>query len=526
MTENEYTMQGTRYRSAYYRTGIKFGSATAASLDEAGETLLASTKASIAKYDPDGTALKFAFITDHHRSEEGVYASSTVDDRYSIRLLSRLCDDIDIDAVFCGGDITNARDENVDYIRKNMEDVIDDLDDMLPYTNVFGTIGNHDKRYNGSRTNNTNEWLHGIWDHVQQDGNGVELTYIDDTNFYVDFVRHKVRIIFINQYDAVDDNSSWTAGSRRCRGTWTQALNISDKADWLVGAVIHGEDVTGYNITGFNYTQLHNSLTAYVNGGGKGVIGIFGGHLHVSQGRSINSMSALATNMPEATNPEAPINLVHVSPAYAEAADLGTASEYCFSVIVLDAVTGLFHEIRVGKNATEIPFCSYFGTGANNGLLQNGTASPNGASNYNHYCVYNGNHVRFDVVWMANGYNFTNLQKELGYSPGDFVTNDTENVLFSAEAGDVIKTEVIFSDDTEDVTTPVNFKVFSPQIADMLVCKVTSGTAFTNEITLGDDTDVTAIGVNYYGGSQPYAHVMDFELNIYKNGVRLVRNGS
>ena len=252
-------------------------------------------------------------------------------------------------------------------------------------------------------------------------------------------------------------------------------------------------------------------------------MGIFGGHLHVSQGRSINSIQALSTNMPDATNPEAPINLVHVSPAYAEASHLGTANEYCFSVIVLNSSTGMFHEIRVGKNATEIPFCAYFGTGTNNGLLQNGTASPNGASNYNHYCIYNGNHVRFDVAWMANGYNFTNLQKEWGYSPGDFVTGDTDNVLFSAESGDVIKTEVIFSDDTE-TSTVVNFRVFSPQISDMLVCKVTSGSTFTNEITLTEDKDVTALGVGYYAGSQPYSHVMDFELNVYKNGVRLVRN--
>ena len=523
-----YNMQGNKFRTAYARTGTKFGRATAATLDEAGETLLASAKATIAQYDPDGTALKFAVISDLHRSESGIYTTNEIDDRYSLRLLSRLCDDVDFDAVFCGGDITNGRDENADYFQKNMGDVVADFDDLFPYTNVFGNIGNHDKRYSTSRPNTTNEFLHTLWNGIQQYGSGVEIHYIEnaETNFYVDFTKHKIRMIFIHQYDDVDSNSSWYANENitsdtgiHTHGTtaWKAALPTTDKAEWIVGAVIHGADntnPTNPSIRSWSYTDLSNTLADYVTNGGKGVLGIFAGHYHITQGISLSAISL--------ENPAIPV--VHVNAALATASQWGTADAYCFSVIVVDSSTGLFHEIRVGRNANIVPYCAYFGDTANNGLLHNGTASVNtGYSNM--YCVYNGNHVRFDNAWMANGYNFTNLPMEWGYATGNFVGGDTDNVLFSAEAGDVIKTELIFSEDTES-TTSVTFTVFSPQIAGMVSCKVTAGTTFTNEITLAEDVDVTAIGASYYTGSAQFSHVMDFELNVYKNGVRLVRGGT
>jgi len=521
---SEYNVQGNKYRSAYTRQGTKLGRETSATLDEAGETLLASAKTTIAKYDPDGTALKFAFITDLHRSEEGVYTTNEIDDRYSLRLLSRLCDDVDFDAVFCGGDTTNGRDENADYVQKNIQDVIADFDDLFPYTNVFGNIGNHDKRYSTSRANNTNGWLHNAWADIQQYGNGVELHYIDDTNYYVDFTKHHIRMIVINQYDDVDSNSSWYANENISSATgihthgttaWKSALPTTDKADWIVGAIIHGADnttPTNPNIRNWSYTDLSDTLTDYVANGGKGVLGIFAGHYHVTQGISLSAFSL--------SNPAIPV--VHVSAALATSAQWGTADAYCFSVIVVNSKTGLFHEIRVGRSAIRTPYCAYLGSASNNGLLHNGTVSANTSYQYV-YCVYNGNRVRFDKGWMSYGYNFTNLPKEWGFQYTDYVTSDTDNILFSAKAGDVIKTEVIFSEDTDAVTNVITFYVISPQIATLLSCKLTPGETFTNEITLAEDTDVTAIGVKYYGGSQPIPETMEYEINIYKNGVRLVR---
>ena len=56
----EYNMAGARYRSAYLRDGSKTKRATAATLDEAGETVLASAKAAIAKGLKAGDLVKAA----------------------------------------------------------------------------------------------------------------------------------------------------------------------------------------------------------------------------------------------------------------------------------------------------------------------------------------------------------------------------------------------------------------------------------------------------------------------------------
>ena len=290
-----YKYDGTPYRSAYLRDGAKVKRETAATLDEAGETILASTKALCESYDLDGTALKFAVVTDLHRAEDGVYTSSNIDDRYTLRLLSRICDEIDLDAVFCGGDITNARDENAEYFQKNMADVVSDLDSYCPYTPIYATIGNHDKRYSTSRPNTTNAQLKAIWSPVYANGNGVELHYVDDTNFYVDFTKHKVRIIFINQYDRVDENANWYANENissatgiHTRGStnWKAALPTTDKAEWMVGVVFHGADnstPTNPNISAYNFTDLSDTLQAYVDGGGRGALGAISGHYHAKR---------------------------------------------------------------------------------------------------------------------------------------------------------------------------------------------------------------------------------------------------
>lgn len=499
-----YKYDGTPYRSAYERDGDKAKRETAAELDSYGESALESAKTRIARVDPTGTALKFAFITDLHRCADGVtYASEgIVDDRYSIKLLSRLCDDMKIDAVFCGGDIANARDENASNLDQNMADVVNALNGYIPYTPIFATVGNHDKKYSSARPLHTNAWLKQLWSPVTAPGDGVNISYIDDTNFCVDFTKYKVRIIFCNQYDNVDSNNSWYANQIHCTGNWTQGLDFADKANWLVGVVYHGADLANY---GGVFPELQTNLEAYVNSGGKGSIGGIAGHLHTAKEQFIQPS----------------LNRIHVSRAYAQESQLESVNEYCFSVFVVDSTTGVFHEVRVGRSAYEIPFCAY--PSKNDGLLQNGTLSVN--SNSLFLCVYNGNHVRLDRSWNATilGENLTDLSKN---EPGgnyvvDRVTSDTENVLFSAKAGDVIKSEIIFSADT---TAQKTFTIFSPQIAGMVHGKSGSNVAITNEVTMDSDTDITAIGIKW--GSFSADKVMDFELNIYKNGVRQIRQVS
>ena len=536
MTDNAYKLDGTRYRTAYKRDGTRYPRPVPATLDEAGETLLTSAKETIAKYDPNGTAFKIAFISDLHRTHEGLtYDEKEVDDSYSIHLLSRLCDEIPFDAVICGGDIVNATPVNEDYVQQNMRDVVADFDDYLPFTNLFATFGNHDKKYKRSGYTaalNTNKWLHDLYDHIQQDGDGVELHYLTDpnppseddpnlTNFYVDFPKKHIRLIFINQYDAVDQNSSWGADealSESATGTpgvhthgttvWKSALpsTAEDIATWTVGIVYHGADGSNTSNLGFsnwNYLDLQNTMEDYADSGGT-IFGAFAGHWH-----KYDAMTILPC-----------LNVSHTAQAYAIPTQIGLSTAYCFSVVVLDE-TGLFRVIRVGRSADVWPFHVYKKS-AQNGLLMNGSIQ-----NPKPFCVYNGNMVRFDRRDNAYcyGINFTDISKNTTASGGriDYVTPDTANVLFSASAGDVIKTEIKFSTDTGATR---NFKIFSPQKTLIPVSAAAAGTTVTNEITLDADTDFTAIGMYWYGNTQATTREpLAFELNVYKNGVLLTRGG-
>lgn len=532
----EYKLDGTRWRSAYKRDGTRCHRETPATLDEAGETVLANAKAAIAKYDPDGTALKFAFISDLHRSEESIYAESVIDDRPSMRLLSRLCDEVDIDAVFCGGDIVNGRVENTDFIQKNMQDVVDDFNDLVPHTNVYLTCGNHCKRYGtGEKASdyraplNTNEFLHNLWDQAQYDGNGVELHYIDSTNYYVDFTKHRVRIIFVNQYDGVDNypasyakefatdaNGLTTYGST----VWHSALPTTDKEDWLVGVVYHGADTGAagdVTIDHFKFTDLKDTLQAYVDGGGKGSLGAFSGHYHSQTAQTI---------LPS-------LNVVHVGRAYAKSGEVGTANAYCISVFVVDSQTEEFREIRVGRGAQIVNYDAYK-HGSNNGLLQNGTwLYPIILT------VSNGSRFRCEGTGtpQLNGVNLTNLAKMTATNMNaDKVTSDTDNVLFSALAGDVIRSEIVFDDDCsalrQDNQGGVQIAIFSNVIkttsqsgfftGGMVFGAANPGASYSHEVTLSEDADFTAIGfkLNKRGTSG----ILGFELNIYKNGEKLVRS--
>lgn len=525
MTEDAYKINGTRYRTAYKRNGTRYPRPTPAELDEAGETVLESALAKIAQYDPNGTCIKIGFISDLHRSEEGVYADSgVINDRPSIHLLSRLCDEIPFDAVFCGGDITNARDENADYFRKNMQDVVGDFDDYFPFTNVFATFGNHDKRYSTSRPNNTNEWLYDLYTHLQQDGDGVEYHAIagrnNYTNFYVDFTKYKLRVIFVHQYDAVDDDSSWYANEdlntgiegvhTRMTQLWKNALPTTDKADWVVFAVYHGADTYAgnTNYSNWKFDDLADTLLDYADNGGKGILGAICGHWHTAKDEQLFDHK---------------FNVIHVTNAFATAAQIGLNTAYAFSVIVIDPETWVFHEIRVGRGAREIPFVIY--PSENNGLLQNGTVCGNNYAVY--FCVYNGNHVRYDRRWnvVTQGNNFTDLSKNSNSAANynnDWVTGDTTNVLFSVAVGDVLKTEVKFLNDS--ASSSRRFKIFSPQLV-LLNNSSTpaAGNTLTNEITIEEAADITAIGLYYHGQGADSVAPMDFELNIYKNGVKIVR---
>lgn len=507
----EYDFYGNRYRSAYDYNGNKLGKSTPAELNSVGEEVLAKAKTKIAKF-AEPNALIIGYVTDIHRSTT-TYHGDVIDDTGTLHLLSRLADDVDMDCIFVGGDLANAvtSEETTETIRSNQQAVVDEINALLPYTNIFATIGNHDKKYSAQSALNTNEYFHDLYDVFQYNGNGVELHYIDDTNYYVDFTKQKIRIIVANQYDAVDDDPTLTASATHCTWSWASALNfVAPKraSEWLVGVVFHGMAFAG----------VTDIMEAYKNGtsaehytntngeAGKGYLGSFVGHLH---GYAFEQAFEVLKRVNG-------INSIWTTCAYATEAQMGTTSEYGIAVYIINP-SGLHHQIRIGRDALEVPFTTINNDG---GLLENGTCSVD-ASYSRFYCIRNGNHIRFDRRWNAYvyGMNFTNFAKEWGYWANDFVTSDTDNVLFSAHAGDIIKTEIIFTEDTD--TTNRSFAIFSPQIADMVTGTVVRGKTYTKEITLTADTDITAIGMSYRGQSADGIGIMDFELNVYVNGERI-----
>lgn len=345
----EYDFNGNRYRSAFDYQGHPVGCPTPAELDAAGESLLLTTKAIINGLNRNKNCLIFGFISDTHRCTD-TYDTKAITDTHSINLLSRLCDEVHFDCVFHGGDMASARDHETDAtLRQHHQDVVNELNEKLPYTNIFATVGNHDKRYNSSFAINSTEYFHELFDPVQYDGDGVELHYIDDTNYYIDFVKHKVRMIVADQYDATAD--SQTASATHCTWAWTAALNFTAPkraSEWLVGVIFHGmrfdgvKDVMEAYRTGVSAEHYDNT-----NGeAGRGYLGSFVGHLH---GYAFES----AWEVPFQANG---INSVWTTSAYANPEQIGTADAYGFAVFVVNMDTLEIKQIRVGRNSEIFSF--------------------------------------------------------------------------------------------------------------------------------------------------------------------------
>lgn len=307
----------------------RYDSTTPAKLDKTGEKLLDKTVKELEKLNPDGKYLTFAFITDLHRGSENVpyYNDVIVDDTYSLHLLSRLCEETDIDAVFCGGDLVNARSEKPADIRTNHKLVVNDFKMLFPDTGVFTTIGNHDKRYSTECELYSGDYLREMFAPLCRTGNGVEVTYIDNTNYCVDFVDYKVRIIVVDEYDRVTEENA--ADEVHCTGAWKAGLDIENPGEWYVGVVYHGKD----------YADIKTALDGYVANGGKGALGSFGGHDH------LYSYSC-----------EDGYNDIITACAYATEEQIGTADAYCFSIFIVDPDNGEFWQLKVGREGEVLSF--------------------------------------------------------------------------------------------------------------------------------------------------------------------------
>lgn len=507
----EYDYNGNRYRSAYNRQGQTLKCATPAELDEVGEELLADAKQRIAKF-AEPNALIFGFISDTHRCST-TYDGKAITDTHSINLLSRLCDELHLDCVFHGGDMASARDTETDTtLHQHQQDVVNELDEKLPYTNIFATAGNHDKRYNNSFTLNSTAYFNELFDTIQYNGDGVELHYIDDTNYYIDFVKHKVRIIVADQYDAT--TSAETASATHCTWIWTSALNFGAPkraSEWLVGVVFHGMAFTGIKdiLEAFKNGTSTEHYTNTNGEAGRGYLGSFVGHLH---GYAINSAYGVAKY-------ENGINSIWTTSAYANPEQIGTAAAYAFAVFVIDVDSGEIRQIRIGREANVALLRAIFSADNPNDIFKAGAYFN---ADYG-MIVKDGGHISFEKMphKYMSGINFTNLDANSGYDANDHVTSDTSTVLISLSAGDTIKTVVRFSDKTE-YTSGRSFRIFSPQINNMVSGTVKAGEEYENSVTVDADTDITAIGMYYYGStSETTWKVVDFDIEVYVNDERV-----
>lgn len=349
---NVYDRNGIIYKAAYDRRGADIYHRTLPTytLDAAGQTALADALERLNAVNVNGNCLMFAFITDLHQRTEGIpYADQGLcENIQSIQLLSKLCEQANISAVFCGGDLINARPEDEANLRANRQTVLDNFNAYLPNTPVFITTGNHDKRYSGEAELITNEEVAAYFAEVNSHDDKVRIGYIDGTNYYVDFLEHKVRIIVFDSYDGLDatvEGGNATASAYATNNTqiWANGLNMGehDASEWIVGIMYHGMSFSGMR----SYLDAYRKKTGYrkwVNtnaSAGKGYLGSIGGHAHMVVYSDSNG-----------------VNTIQVSNAYGTPAQLGTVNGYCFSVFVVDIEGGKFYEVRVGRDADTLEF--------------------------------------------------------------------------------------------------------------------------------------------------------------------------
>ena len=343
-----YNRDGIIYKASYDRQGNNIYQKTDIDipLSSVGNTVLHEALTQLNTLNPNGKYLSFAYITDLHQGSNGVtYADNgIVENIQSIKMLGKLSQEYNIDGVFIGGDLINARVEDRDNLRTNRQTVIDNFNTYLPNLNVFCTVGNHDKRYSKDNELITNHEIYEALSTLHSCTDKVKLHYIDETNYCVDFLEHKVRIIVMNAYDGVDSDPSLYASSSLNTASWSNGLNLENynASEWLVGVVYHGTSYSGMRSYLEAYRKKISGYREWKNTNkeaGKGYLGVFAGHGHTIGYSDANC-----------------INSIMVSCAYATQSQLNTVNEYCFSIFVVDIDKNKFYEVRVGRSAEVLEF--------------------------------------------------------------------------------------------------------------------------------------------------------------------------
>lgn len=295
----------------------------------------------------------------------------------SLKLLGAIGYQVGLDAVFCGGDLSDGRlpYDCYSYAMWRVKSLFD------KYISVprFFTEGNHDRWYQtsvGCRSNA--QWL--VWLQNILNSNGATYSidnssinnYVSNT-YWIDFPAHKIRAIMRSQYEAACLQSIGIQEKTNGGGDGTSLKNFfdalsfanpQDAQEWTVMSLSHNNTqslIADYLSYYRNATRVGNEngtawggssqymymgfMNPVDNGGvqnkgtagyrGKATIGQIYGHVH-----NLASVSTTESNDKVYLNQLSLYNAFTTTPA--------SANDYKFSIFVVDSDNYQLHEIKVG----------------------------------------------------------------------------------------------------------------------------------------------------------------------------------
>lgn len=335
-----YNRYGFIQKSSFDRTGNDLTTYkkhnVVTNLDSYGLEALDEAIAYLNQYNPEHKYATFGYITDIHKGHNFSYAGITALSDHIFQLMAEVNKSYELDAVLCGGDILNGYDDPI-YYEDNAQWVFDEFSTYLPDTAVCTTIGNHDKKYNDDVPLRSNEFLSRLHRGMNCGTSKVNLIELRDypTNYAVDFKEHKIRVIVMNEYDALD-----TTGNATSTGMWKKLMNLDNADEWLIGVVNHSPghfDTETQSIK--DYINATSSV-GYTNTNGvkgKGFIGNMCGHTH--DYGSPNAITAV------------------VAAGHGNSAYMSTRKDvYCFAVFIADTDRNKLVMVKVGRDAGVVEY--------------------------------------------------------------------------------------------------------------------------------------------------------------------------
>ncbi len=283
----------------------------------------------------NGKAVSFAFITDEHIDFKSYNFKSPA-------LIKHLCDNVNINAVFNGGDISNGKDFAIMDFASVMK---------LATTNskLYNIIGNHE--YHEGYSDGQLYYHLGIGDNkVGNPSRGY---------YYVDDALQKIRYVIVNAFKSSGNSIAY--GYEDAQIEWLRNEAFDTPSDWKVIVFSHSlyvvpiyEDENGYPYYMNERANLVMSAIAENNArSDKGKV-IFCVQGHVHNDRIISS--AVTGSVPIITttcDAVYPTYDAQGRPDVNVVREVGTISEQAIDVFVVNLESNVVNIVRIGANARD-----------------------------------------------------------------------------------------------------------------------------------------------------------------------------